>query len=129
MREGGLFDLHIGYEALNQVCPPSSYKFSLVFKFLTFQDFLTEHLRVWWISQDCHKTQMIVCLALHSSVLGNKVRLPILVKTRIDCILDRAGLVLGNLPEGIFPTSPPANKVYHFATVTKPLNFATHHML
>jgi len=36
------------------------------------------------------------------------VRLPSLVKTRIDCILDRAGLVLGNLPEGIFPTSPPA---------------------
>ena len=49
------------------------------------------------------------CVQLYTPVvLGIKCALPSLVKTRIDCILDKAGLVLGNFPEGIFPTSPPA---------------------
>jgi len=59
-------------------------------------------------SQDCHKTQLILCSALQSPELGIKLRLPSLVRTRLGCILDKAGLVLGYLPQGIFPTSPPA---------------------
>ena len=109
--KGRLVDLRIGYDALNGVC---SALFSPFPNFLPSRTISPDTSDSCGFSQDCHKTQPIVCSALHASAVRNKVRVPILVKTRIDCILDKAGLALGNLPKSIFPTSPPVFYLFHY---------------